>query len=65
MIDKKAIYIRDCDGCRCLGDSLEPSLHTYKPLIQEEVKQVVKKEIKEKIKEAVKKVVKKKTTKKK
>jgi len=75
MIDKKAIYIRDCDGARCLGDSLEPTLHTYticpcevteapKKDVKEKVEEVAKK-VKKTVKKAVKRVTKKKTTKKK
>ena len=59
MIDKKAVYIRDCDGCRCLGDSLELTLHTYKPLITPIIKEekIVEK-VKDVIKNAVKRVTK-------
>lgn len=50
------IYIRDCDGARCQGDSLEPHAHTYKPLNTPVV--IEKKEVKKvsKVKKAVKAV---------
>lgn len=54
MIDKKAIYIREEDGCRVIGDSLEPGV-AYRPL-KEEIKIEKVKKIVEAVKEVVKKV---------